>query len=115
MSKFFGKTWWGRQWLNSLSNIDYSNRLPRGSSYARKGAVTSIEIEENRISAKVAGSRPRPYKVDIILPPFFVPELRRFIDRLVQKPTIISKLLNRELDPQVLEVAEGMGLKVFPR
>ncbi|MCE9538415.1 MAG: T9SS type A sorting domain-containing protein [Bacteroidetes bacterium] len=23
MSKFFGKTWWGEQWLNSLSNIDY--------------------------------------------------------------------------------------------
>lgn len=115
MAQQFGKTWWGQQWLNSLNNIDYSNRLPRGSSYARKGAVTKIDIQENRISAKVAGSRPRPYNVDIILPPFFDPELSRFIDALAAKPTIISKLLNRELDPEVLAIAEAQGLKVFPR
>ena len=42
MSGSFGKTWWGEQWLNSLNNIDYSNRLPRGASYARKGAVEKI-------------------------------------------------------------------------
>ncbi len=111
----FGKTWWGQQWLNSLNNIDYSNRLPRGSSYARKGAVTKIDIKHNRIIAKVAGSRPRPYNVDIILPPFFDPELSRFIDELAVKPSIISKLLNRELDPDVLSIAEAQGLKVFPR
>ncbi|WP_201211119.1 hypothetical protein [Rhodocyclus purpureus] len=26
----FGKTWWGEQWLNALTHIDYDNRLPRG-------------------------------------------------------------------------------------
>lgn len=114
MSQQFGKTWWGQQWLNSLNNIDYSNRLPRGGSYARKGAVTKITIEQNRINAKVAGSRPKPYNVDIILPPFFDPELSRFIDALAEKPIIISKLLNRELDPEVLTIAERQGLKVFP-
>ncbi|NCO54833.1 MAG: helicase SNF2 [Bacteroidetes bacterium CG02_land_8_20_14_3_00_31_25] len=111
----FGKTWWGQQWLNSLNNIDYSNRLPRGISYANKGAVKQITIKDNRISAKVAGSRPTPYKVDIILPPFFDPELREFILKLAQRPVIISKLLNRELDPEVLNIAETMGLKVFPK
>ena len=115
MSKQFGKTWWGKQWLNTLANIDYDNRLPRGKSYANKGAVTKINIKENRISAKVAGSRKTPYKVDIILPPFFDPELSDFIRKLSLKPTIISKLLNRELDPEVLDIAEGLGLKVFPK
>ncbi len=115
MAISFGKTWWGGQWLNSLNNIDYSNRLPRGSSYARKGAVTTIKITENRINAKVSGSRPRPYSVDIILPPFFEPELTKFIEELVKRPVIISKLLNRELDPEVLSIAENMQLKVFPR
>ncbi len=28
MASIYGKTWWGQQWLNSLQNIDYSNRLP---------------------------------------------------------------------------------------
>ena len=40
MAEKFGKTWWGQKWLQSLNNIDYSNRLPRGSTYARKGYVT---------------------------------------------------------------------------
>ncbi|MFZ4797291.1 MAG: SNF2-related protein [Bacteroidia bacterium] len=115
MSKYFGKTWWGEQWLNSLSNIDYENRLDRGSRYARNGSVVKIKIEGNRINAKVAGSAPKPYNVDVILPPFFDPELSEFITALSKKPTIISKLLNRELDPQVLTIAEQMGLKVFPK
>lgn len=115
MASNFGKTWWGSQWLNALSNIDYANRLARGSSYANKGAVTKIEINENAIKAKVAGSSPKPYNVDIILPPFFDPELSDFIRRLSLKPTIISKLMNRELDPEVLTIAESMGLKVFPK
>lgn len=111
----YGKTWWGLQWLNSLNNIDYSNRLPRGKSYANKGAVVKIDIEENRIAAQVSGSRPKPYKVDIIQPPFFDPELGRFLKALAAKPVIISKLLNKELDPEVLTIAEQMGLKVFPK
>ncbi len=115
MATKFGKTWWGQQWLNSLSNIDYENRLDRGRSYANKGAVTKIDIKENRINAKVAGSRPKPYNVDIILPPFFDPELSNFIATLAKKPTIISKLLNRELDEEVLSIAENLGLKVFPK
>ncbi len=115
MASKFGKTWWGNEWLKALNNIDYANRLGRGSSYANKGAVTKIEIKENAIKAKVAGSRPKPYNVDIILPPFFDPELSEFIRQLSLKPTIISKLLNRELDPEVLNIAESMGLKVFPK
>ena len=115
MNKFFGKTWWGEQWLNSLSNIDYENRLERGSRYARNGSVKTIKINDNQIHAKVAGSRPKPYSIDIILPPFFDPELGIFIKALSQKPTIISKLLNRVLDPEVLMIAENMGLKVFPK
>jgi SNF2 family DNA or RNA helicase/uncharacterized Zn finger protein len=115
MAAAFGKTWWGEQWLNSLNNIDYSNRLPRGASYARKGAVEKIKITGNHISAKVRGRRPSPYKVDIILPPFFDPELGNFLTELTKRPVIISKLLNRELDPDVLELAEQSGLKVFPR
>ncbi len=115
MAAAFGKTWWGEQWLNSLSNIDYSNRLPRGASYARKGAVEKITINGNHISARVAGSRARPYKVDIIMPPFFDPELGSFIQEITKRPVIISKLLNRELDPAILPLAERYNLKVFPK
>lgn len=52
MATKYGKTWWGEQWLGALKNIDYSNRLPRGASYARNGMVQEINFSGNIISAK---------------------------------------------------------------
>lgn len=111
----FGKTWWGQQWLNSLTNIDYSNRLPRGASYARKGAVLSIKVEDNFIRAKVQGSLKKPYDITITIPPFFEKDVTKMIDAIAQKPVIVSKLLSRELDPELLKIAETCGLKIFPK
>lgn len=110
----FGKTWWGQQWLNALSNIDFSNRLPRGSAYARKGAVLKLEVDNNEITALVEGSRPKPYKVRIIVPPFFPTEVKRLSKALTKRPSVISKLLNRELDTSILEMSKEAGLRVFP-
>ncbi|RYU97100.1 DEAD/DEAH box helicase [Emticicia agri] len=115
MAQTFGKTWWGQQWLNSLKNIDYGNRIPRGSTYARNGSVKKIELVDNQIFAKVQGSRPKPYNIAIVLPPFTDLQRRSFMEQLALRPVIISKLLNRELDPEVLAIAERLGLKVFPR
>ncbi|MDR0687853.1 MAG: DEAD/DEAH box helicase [Prevotellaceae bacterium] len=115
MANFFGKTWWGAQWLNSLAHIDNSNRLPRGSAYAKKGAVKSLEIHGNAISARVQGTRVSPYKVAITVPSFSEKEVKALVEGLAEKPAIISKLLNRELDPEALQIAERRGLRVFPR
>jgi len=111
----FGKTWWGEHWLRSLENVDYDNRLPRGASYARNGHVLSIKITGNQIIAKVSGSRATPYKVTVIVPPFFEEDVERLMTKIIERPALISKLLNRELDPAILGIAEELGLKVFPR
>jgi len=115
MAEKFGKTWWGEHWLRSLENVDYDNRLPRGASYARSGHVKSIKITGNRIEAKVSGSRPTPYRVIVIVPPFFEEDVERLMAKIIVRPALISKLLNRELDPAILTIAEELGLKVFPR
>ncbi|MDR2853762.1 MAG: DEAD/DEAH box helicase [Prevotellaceae bacterium] len=115
MAEKFGKTWWGEHWLRSLENVDYDNRLPRGASYARNGYVKDIKIKDNQIVAKVAGSRPSPYKVTIIVPPFFEEQIEQLMTKIIERPALISKLLNRELDPDILTVAEELGLKVFPK
>lgn len=111
----YGRTWWGEQWLNALDRIDFSNRLPRGRSYAQKGMVTSIEINENRIAAKVKGSRPKPYDIAIIVPPFFDKEKNVFIEKIKTDPLIVSQLLNRQLPETLLEIAEQNNIKVFPQ
>lgn len=115
MAKSYGNTWWGNYWLKSLDNIDYENRLPRGKAYARKGNVKEIKIKGNIIKAKVAGSQPRPYSVTIIVPPFFEEQIELLMKEIVSRPALISKLLNRELDPDILIISESLGLKVFPR
>ena len=115
MAETFGKTWWGEHWLRSLENVDYDNRLPRGASYARSGHVKNIKINGNQIVAKVSGSRATPYKVTIIVPPFFEEQVEKLITKIIERPVLISKLLNRELDPSILEITEELGLKVFPR
>lgn len=115
MATQFGKTWWGEHWLRSLDHIDYDNRLPRGAAYARNGYVKEVKIKENQILAKVAGSRPTPYKVTIIVPPFFDEQIDLLMNKIIENPALISKLLNRELDPAILTIAEEVGLKVFPK
>lgn len=115
MALQFGKTWWGEHWLRSLENVDYDNRLPRGVSYARGGHVKGVKFRGNQITAKVSGSRARPYNVTVIVPPFFEEQVEALMEGIIQRPVLISKLLNRELDPEILTIAEEKGLKVFPR
>ena len=62
------RTWWGKAWIDNLSRYsDYSNRLGRGSSYVRQGAVLDLGITPGKITALVQGSRATPYKVEITI------------------------------------------------
>ena len=115
MAQTFGKTWWGGEWLKALTHIDYANRIPRGSAYARKGAVRSIEVKGNIIFAKVSGSRPTPYRVTIKVPAFSQTGIDRLMEKLMHQSALISKLLNRELDPEILQICKHLGLQVFPQ
>lgn len=108
----YGQSWWGQQWLNALAHIDADNRLPRGRTYANKGAVRKLNIAEGRISAEVLGSY--IYAVKITVPPFSMQEKERLLEALVNDPLIISQLLNRELSPTVLELANELNIKIFP-
>ncbi|MDB5263822.1 MAG: helicase [Adhaeribacter sp.] len=110
----YGKTFWGKEWLNALSNIDYGNRLPRGSSYASKGAVTSVTINQNNIQAKVQGSRPRPYKVLISVPQFTRSQQEILTDLLAGNPAWLASLLNRQLPPDLFSLARQRGIYIFP-
>ncbi|MCC7464706.1 MAG: DEAD/DEAH box helicase family protein [Saprospiraceae bacterium] len=112
--KEYGATWWGRQWLNALANIDYSNRLPRGKTYANKGLAHDLVLSDNIVSAKVTGSMPKPYKVDLALTPFS-PETRKNLIKIVtENPLFLSKLLNRELPVELHEALKQHGIQLFP-
>lgn len=69
----------------------------------------------NVITAKVSGSRPTPYKVTIRVPLFKKEQTDMLMKKLLEQPALISKLLNRELDPEVFHVAKRIGLNLFPQ
>ena len=112
--KTYGNTWWGKQWLNALAHIDYSNRLPRGRSYANRGFVKEINIEGNKITAKVAGSRPRPYNVDFKIPRFSPNEKAAIIETVTANPLHLSKLLNRQLPTELKDLLSRKDIQLFP-
>ncbi|MEA3317772.1 MAG: hypothetical protein U9R54_07425, partial [Bacteroidota bacterium] len=111
---FFGKTWWGEQWLNSLSNIDFSNRLPRGKSYARNDYVKSIKINKNIINAKVRGSQRNPYNIKITIPEFSDKEKTLIINLIKNNPLVLSQLLNKELPHELYTITKENNINVFP-
>jgi len=60
------RSWWGQAWCRNLeSYADYSNRIGRGRSYLRCGAVLDLQIEETRVTGLVQGSAGEPYRVVI--------------------------------------------------
>ena len=110
----YGRTWWGAQWLQALTQIDHENRLPRGRSYANRGAVLGLDVKDGRVRARVQGSRPRPYDVDIEVPAASATDAARLVQRLAADAGLIARLLNRELDPVVLQQARQLSVPVFP-
>lgn len=110
----FGLTWWGSQWLNSLNQIDFDNRLPRGRSYANKGAVTELQISGSQIKARVQGSRFTPYKVTVSVPSVSRELVEVLLDEIGTHPAAVAKILNRELDPMVLEFSNEKNIPIFP-
>ncbi|TFG38070.1 MAG: hypothetical protein E4H46_00495, partial [Desulfobacterales bacterium] len=60
------RTWWGKSWNQNLERYaDYDNRIGRGRSYVRHGAVLDLKIDTGKVTALVQGSTSRPYEVEI--------------------------------------------------
>ncbi len=113
--KTYGNTWWGQRWLEALSGIDHSRRLVRGKSYANQGLVKQLEIKDGSISAFVQGSASTPYEVSLRIPWFNEGHRRRIVKLVTKNPIFLSRLLNRELPPELDEELRKSGVHLFPR
>lgn len=59
-------TFWGKAWCENIERYsDFSNRLPRGRTYVRSGAVFDLQIAPGEVKAQVIGSRMYTVKVSI--------------------------------------------------
>lgn len=112
----FGLTWWGQRWIGALEALGatYANRLPRGRTYARKGTVLDLTVAPGDVTAKVGGSRPRPYRVSLRIPVFTEQQWTAVTTALAGQVRHAAALLDGTMPEDVDEVLAGCGLSLFP-
>ncbi len=112
----FGLTWWGQRWIAALEALGaaYANRLPRGRTYARSGRVSDLVVAPGKVTARVEGSRPRPYRVSLAMPVFTDDEWARITGALAGQLRHAAALLDARMPDDVDETLAVVGLSLFP-
>jgi len=107
------RSWWGTHWNKNLERYaDYSNRLGRGRSYVRSGAVLDLKIREGLIQAMVAGSERKPYDVKITIERLDPGKWKTLVEKASGRIETVSGLLEgvfpHELADLFFEKNEGL-------
>jgi len=109
-----GSTWWSKRWVSVLESFNMGARLTRGRSYARQGQVLSIDVQPGLVKAKVQGSRPRPYNVEIHLKPLSDQDWDRVTEAMAAQAIFAAKLLAGEMPTNIEEAFSTVQLSLFP-
>jgi uncharacterized Zn finger protein len=109
-----GETWWSKRWVAVLESFGMGTRLTRGRSYARQGQVVSIDVEPGIIRAKVQGSRPKPYDVEIKLRPLSDKDWDKVTDAMANQAIFVAKLLAGEMPTNIEEAFATARVSLFP-
>ena len=106
-------TFWGKSWNDNLGRYrDYENRLPRGRSYLRHGAVIDLKVTDGAITALVSGSS--LYKVNITIKALKSDRWHALKKECSGKITSLIGLLQGKLPPTVMEAVTKQGSGLFP-
>ncbi len=110
-------TWWGQAWCENLERYaDYANRIDRGRSYVRSGAIIDLEIEEGKVLAKVQGRRKTPYKVEIRIGRLPEKQCQTIIDRCTRRIDGLETLVKGAFPEELKDIfTEQGGLFPTPR
>ncbi|HWI59558.1 MAG TPA: SWIM zinc finger family protein [Bacillota bacterium] len=111
----FGANWWAQRWIQVLESFQIGARLQRGRSYARRGQVLNIDIQTGLIKAKVQGSRPKPYNVEIHVRTLSAKDTERLGQVLAQQALFAAKLLAGEMPQDIEQAFTGAKLSLFPQ
>jgi uncharacterized Zn finger protein len=110
------RTFWGKAWCRNLESYsDFSNRLPRGRTYARNGSVVDLLVTRGRVEAIVAGST--VYDVAIAIAPLSPVKWRAIKTDCASSIGSLVDLLTGRLDDDVIRrlVKPGEGMFPSPR
>jgi uncharacterized Zn finger protein len=110
-----GKTWWSKRWIGVLESFHMGARLGRGRSYARRGQVMAIDVQEGLVTAKVQGSQRTPYKIKIALKPLSQKDWHKVTEAMAEQAIFVAKLLAGEMPQNIEEAFETAKVPLFPK
>jgi uncharacterized Zn finger protein len=109
-----GESWWSKRFLAVLESFALGSRLTRGRSYARRGQVLSLTVDPGVVTAKVQGSRTKPYDVTVKLAALDDATWREVEAALAEQAIYGARLLAGEMPTQIEEVFAAAGAPLFP-
>jgi uncharacterized Zn finger protein len=108
------REWWAQRWIDVLESFGFARRLARARVYAREGNVLSIDFKGAKVTAKVQGTAPDPYKVTLSLDPFDDEQWGYVVESMAQRAIFSAKLLAGEMPQDIEQVFTANGLSLFP-
>ncbi|MEO6597882.1 MAG: SWIM zinc finger family protein, partial [Planctomycetota bacterium] len=106
-------TFWGKAWCQNLERYsDYSNRLPRGRSYARNGAVIDLNIGAGVVAARVSGSS--LYRTTVTVSALPKARWRAIAADCAGSIDSLVELMQGRLSKGVMERVSREGVGLFP-
>ncbi|MCU0685306.1 MAG: SWIM zinc finger family protein, partial [Polyangiaceae bacterium] len=106
-------TFWGKGWCSHLERFsDYENRLPRGRSYVRSGAVIDLRVGPGRVDARVLGTS--LYQASVVIAPLGKAAWREIVRACAGKVDSLVELLQGRFDRAVMQIVGRAAGGLFP-
>jgi uncharacterized Zn finger protein len=109
-----GETWWSRRFIDLLESFRLGGRLDRGRRYARAGQVLDLQVAAGLVSARVQGSRVRPYRVRLETPVLAPSDWERVEQAMAGRAAFAARLLAGEMPHDIEETFAAAGVSLFP-
>jgi uncharacterized Zn finger protein len=108
-------TWWGKAWNRNLESYsDYSNRIPRGRTYLRQGAVIDLQVEGGEVSALVQGRKRAPYRVFIRIDILADKRWKKISKKCAHRIENLEALVSGSFPTDLTELFSQKGEGLFP-
>lgn len=109
-----GQTWWSQRFIAVLESFNMGGRLARGRSYARTGQVLDLSVSAGVVTARVQGSRAKPYVVSIEVAAFSERDWAAAETALTENALFLATLLAGDMPQDIGDAFQARGLSLFP-
>ena len=108
------QNWWSQRFTGALERTGDAGRLARGRTYARAGQVVELTPRPGAVRARVQGSRPRPYLVEVLVRRWSDAEVEAVVATVVENPLLLAPMFEGDVPPGLVDLLSGIGVDLLP-